>query len=217
VNDPKNQAGLGCPGDVALSRRVYDLLDMGSPRLALATAMGVPLAPYNIQIRATFADVSTSIVPDVGNQDQLYQDVLVDSLKITVVNRSTTSNQDEFQSQSDWFYSMQSGIEATLKVVGAPRYEVAPRYTPIATLADMIGAPRWPGGWVLTYGQELMMSFNATIALPTAPIEVICSFRSWSPITGEFSGVAMPVATALSRLVTDFGVVLPKGYKPPCQ
>ena len=217
MSEPIVKRGLGCPGGWGASR-IYELLAMGSPRLALAAAMGVPLAPFILQIRGTFTDQTAgAVVPDVGNDFQLYQDVLIDSLRITVVNRSTTANQNEFQAQSDWYYSMQSGIEATLKVQGAPRYEVAPKYAPISMLADMIGPARYPGGWLVTYGEELMMSFQATMALPAAPIEVICLFRAWTPVTGEFAGTAMPVDAALSRLVSDFGIVIPPGYKPPCR
>ena len=44
---------------------VWKLLRAGSPRLALARAMGVPFVPYVFNIRGTFATTSTTDVPTI--------------------------------------------------------------------------------------------------------------------------------------------------------
>lgn len=204
--------GIGCGegGMGPLASGVYAMLAAGSPRLALAKAYGVPLAPYLINVRAIFPDTSTSDVPEVGADVKIVQDTLIDSMVVRVVNESTTANQNQFQTMSDFFFTFQSGIEATLDVQGAPKYSVAPKFTPLSTLADAVtGSSHWPGGWVLTYQQQLMMSFRTTVTLPYAPMEVICTFRGWVPTNEMF--VHMSNREAFQRLA-DCGFALDETY-----
>jgi hypothetical protein len=211
---PKRFFGLGCCSDEnlgPLSAGIYAMLAAGSPRLALAKARGVPLAPYLINVRAIFPDTSTSVIPDVGSDVKIVQDTLIDALVVRVQNESLTANQNQFQALSDFFFGFQSGIEAKLSVHGAPRYDVAPKYTPLSTLADVVnGGSHWPGGWVLTYQQQLMMDFNAKILLPFAPMEVVCTFRGWTPVTQSF--VTMSTREAINQLQNDFNIQLDDSY-----
>jgi hypothetical protein len=202
---------MGC-GDGSLGpleAGVWAMLAAGSPRLALAKALGVPLAPYLINVRAEFPDVDTADVPDVGSDVKIVQDTLIDALVVRLQNDNTPEN--VFQPQSDFYFGFQSGIEATLDVMGAPRYGVAPKFTPLSTLADMVnGNSHWPGGWVLTYQQQLFMSFHSRVTLPAAPYEVICTFRGWCPINEMF--VSMSNREALDRLA-ECGIVCGDAYR----
>jgi len=205
--------GFGCCKDDLgpLSAGIYAMLAAGSPRLALAKARGVPLAPYIINVRAIFPDTSTTVIPSVGSDVKIVQDTLIDSLTIRIQNESDTANQNQFQSLSDFFFGFQSGIEAQLQVQGAPRYSVVDKYCPLSTLGDVInGQSHWPGGWVLTYQQQLFMDFNAKVLLPYAPIEVICTFRGWVPVTQSF--VTMSTREALDALQNDFNIELSDSY-----
>lgn len=204
--------GFGCPGgDDMGGSSVYALLAAGSPRLALARARGVPFAPFMINVRAIFPDTSTSVVPDVGSDVKITQDLLVDCMVFRIQNESTTANSNLFQPQSDFFFGFQSGLEATLDIQGQPRYTIADKFMPISTLADMVnGNSHWPYGWVLNYQQQLFMSFNAKIQLPYAPLEVICSFRTWSPVTQTFT--TMSTREACNGLINDFGIDLSDAY-----
>jgi hypothetical protein len=209
---PNRALGFGCgESDFGpLATGIYSMLAAGSPRLALAKARGVPLAPYIINVRATFPDTSTTLVPDVGSDVKITQDTLIDSLIVRIQNESDTANQNQFQTLSDFFYGYQSGIEATLDVQGAPRYSVC-GFTPLSTLGDPNnGVGHWPGGWVLTYQQQLFMSFNAKVLLPTAPLEVVCSFRGWVPVTQAF--VSMTNREAITLLQSEFGIQLDDSY-----
>ena len=207
----RKSVGAGFPqGDLEASIGI--LLASGSPRLALARALGVPLAPYIINVRARFPDTATSVIPDVGSDVKIVQDTLIDAMVVRIFNESTTANQNQFQSQSDWYYNFQSGIEAKLDVVGAPRYSVAPTFTPLASLFDAFnGDSHWPRGWVLTYQQQLMMNFTTKVVLPFAPIEVVCTFRGWVPTNEMF--VAMTNREAIDKLETDCGIPLDPAYK----
>lgn len=204
-------AGVGFPQS-DLEASVGMLLASGSPRLALARALGVPLAPYLINVRATFPDTATSVIPDVGSDVKIVQDTFIDGMLVRIINKSTTANQNQFQAQSDWYFNWQSGIEAKLDVVGAPRYSVAPTFTPLATLLDAFnGDAKWPRGWVLTYQQQLFMNFTTKVVLPFAPIEVVCTFRGWVPTNEMF--VAMTNREAIEKLETDCGIPLDPAYK----
>lgn len=190
LGQPAAPNGLGC-GDLGmgcLSRGVYEMLELGSPRLALARALGVRLTPYYFNIRATFADVSTTNVPDVGADVKIVTDTLVDSVLVRIFNQSTTANQSQFQAETDFYYTFQSGIEATLDVKGAPRPTLAPKFTPLASLADAFnGDAHYPHGFILTYQQQLQASFNATITLPYAPLQVVLTFRAFTTDSEKFT------------------------------
>lgn len=189
-------SGPGLEGPIGLG--VQRMLEAGSPRLALAKAMGVPMAPYAINVRATFPDVDTPDVPNVGSDVKIVQDTLIDCLVTRITIDRTPTN--VFQPQSDYFFNFQSGLEATLDVKGAPRYSVAPNFTPLSTLADMVnGNAKWPAGWILTYQQQLFMSFHSRISpLPDAPITVVSTFRAWIPVGEMF--VQMTNREAFERL-----------------
>ncbi len=131
---------------------------------------------------------------------------------IRVENQSSTANQNQFQSQSDFFFGFTSGLEATLQVKGAPRYDVVNTFTPLSNIADVVnGMHHWPGGWVLTYQQQLFADFSAKILLPYAPIEVIMTFACWQPVTQAF--VTMSTREALDALQSEFGIQLSDTYR----
>lgn len=212
--------GLGAPaprvlglghGDASmgpLSAGVYSMLAAGSPRLALAKALGVPLAPYCINVRATFQDSDDDVIPDVGSDVKIVQDTLIDALVIRIT--TDRAPVDELTTLSDFFFNFQSGIEATLDVLGAPRYAVAPKFTPLSTLADVVtGGSHWPGGWLLTYQQQLQMSFFARVALPDFPVTVVCTYRGWIPVGEMF--VQMTNMDAFDRLA-ECGVTCDGSY-----
>jgi hypothetical protein len=189
--------GPGLEGPIGLG--VQKMLEAGSPRLALAKCLGVPLAPYIINVRATFPTTDTPSVPNVGSDVKIVQDTLVDAMVVRITNDSGGQS-NIFQPQSDYFFNFQSGIEATLDVKGAPRYAVADNFTPLSTLADVVnGNAKYPAGWILTYQQQLFMSFNARIApLAFAPLTVVCTFRTWTPVGEMF--VQMTNREAFQRL-----------------
>ena len=209
--------GLGCGdggmGPIAVG--VYQMLAAGSPRLALAKAYGIQMAPYTVNVRGIFSDTTTAVVPDVGSDVRFTQDTLIDSVNFRIFNESDTANQNVFQAQSDWYYTFQSGIEATLDVLGAPRYTVTPKYTPLANFCDAFnGSAKRMGGWVLNYNQALQMSFNAKVTIPTAPIEVVVTFNAFIPVWDEL--VSMTNREALNRLRDDCGIEISENYTRRC-
>lgn len=188
---------------------VEDFLEMGSPRLALARCYGVPFAPYIVNVRATFPDVDTFDAPGVCSDVKIPQDMIVD----TMLSRFTFDNPplNILQPISDYYYNWQSGLEATLDVTGWPRYSVAPKFTPIATLTDLVsGESHWPKGWLLTLNEQLEMSFHARIQLPMAPATIVCTFRTWTPINCMFA--EMTVREAVNALRCDCGIDIGEAY-----
>ena len=202
------RSGLGCSGGT-LDAGVYAMLAAGSPRLALAKAWGIPLAPYLINVRATFASTDTTDVVDVGSDVKIVQDTLIDAFVSRINNEGATANENQFQTLSDFYFNFQSTNDVKLDVMGAPRYSVAPKFTPLSTIADMIsGESHWPGGWILTYQQQLFMQFHANVTLPDAPMEVICTFRGWVPTNDMF--VDMKNREAIASLIA-IGYDIPDG------
>jgi hypothetical protein len=203
--------GLGCGGECsALNRTVQDFIAMGAPRFALAKAMGIPLAPYIQTISATFDTTEVQVIPSKSFPTKVVQDMLVEAIIIrTTVDRPRPS---VFFPQSDFFDQYQDGIEADLVVQGAPRYLVAD-FTPLSNLADLVNS-RWPNGWLLTYQQQVMMSFQSRFQLPESPMTVKVTFRSWTT-TGEMFEL-MRTEEAIDRL-RKCGYELPDCYTSSCK
>lgn len=213
-SDGKRRAGFGCPGDGNPQlAAVYAMLAAGSPRLALARARGVPFAPFFINIRATFPDTSVSSVPDVGSDVKISQDTLVNEMIVRVFNRSVTANQNQFQAQSDWYFNWQSGIEATMDIQGAPRPTIADTFIPLANLFDAFNgsAKRAGHGFILTYQQQFFMSFQATVTLPVAPMEVVVTFPCETPVSQAFT--RMTNREAIDALRSEFAVEIADAYE----
>ena len=154
----------------AMAEAVYDMLTVGSPRLAYALACGVPLVPYDINCVALFGDVSVVLVPDVGQNVKIVQDQIVREIRFQVQNQTTPAG---FDSITNYFFEQESGIEARLKTVGAGGgYNPVPEFTPIKLIAGPLRR-----GWLLTYTNGLVMDFQATVALPF-PVKVTFTFKS---------------------------------------
>lgn len=207
---PYVKLGLGCSLGSAAGD-VYQMLALGSPILALAKLYGVRLAPYLINIRGTFEVGGPTDLPDLSNDStKIVQDTLIDQMVVRVQPQQPTGA--AFGNIDAFFFQYLTGIEATLDVTGAPRYAVAPDFTPISTLADLIGGSHWPGGWVLGYQQQLKAAFNASIPLPAdlLPLEVVLTFRGWVPVGETF--VSMKNEQAIDAL-SECGVQLCQAYK----
>jgi hypothetical protein len=196
--------GLGCGGfDEPIT-----FLHHGYPRLALVRALGVPLAPWCINVRATFDTPEVGIVPSMGTDGKITQDTFMDGMVARLrFNRTQIS---PFDAPSDYALNFVADIDATLEVKGTPRYTVTADFTPVSTLADVFnGNSKWPFGWVLTYQQQLMMQFSVNTALPAFPATIVCTFRGWQPVTDLL--VNMTNRDAVVRL-RQLGYTIPDSY-----
>jgi hypothetical protein len=161
-----------------------------SPKIALAMARGIPFAPYVLNIRNTFTDSTTTTSAAQsfeGGQTRLDQDTIVDRVVYEIDSPAAFSG-TQLKPVSDFFYGLNSGITATMEVQGAPRYAVAPFFTPLRSLCAFLNE-EWPFGWVLTNNQIVSMQFQQTVAVPTPPVTVTVSFRMWQPLGIEFVGM----------------------------
>ncbi len=193
MDDNEKRAGLGqCATENAISRgrRVYEILDMGSPLLAYAVAAGHSLAPFKYPIKGRFPDTLTVSVPQASNPDKVVQDMIVDRITWKLVNENTPTTQ--FSAQENEFFSRNSGIEAIVKVVGAPRYSVADKFTPVTEIAG-----KTPG-WLLRATNGVTVQLQATVKLPDSPMSGVFTLHTrtshWEKILG------MSDETAIRRL-----------------
>ena len=209
MEEKEKKPGFGAltyPGENPLLRGVYDFLELGYPRLALARAKGIPFAPYLINVRATFDASDVTVIPNQGSDVKIVQDTLITGMITRVTNDTPAAN--VLDPQSRFFDQYMNGLEATLTVQGQPRYEVAPFATPLSNMGDLINTT-YPKGWVLTYQEQLYMSFFTRFALAHFPTTVICTFRGFIPVNDMF--VDMPVKDAIDEL-RNCGVIIPDCY-----
>ena len=182
---------------------MWQFLEMGSPRLALARALGVPFAPWMVSCTAEFTSASPSTQPNIGADTKFSQDQWIDAAIARVTSQNTPTNQ--FDTMSDFFQNWQNAFKCRLAVGGAPRFDVIPEYTRLSTAFDVTN-PRWLGSWIVTYDQQLIMDFTSTfpLAVDSLPLEIQCTFRCWGPIGEMFT--KMTADEAFMRLARDFGI-----------
>jgi hypothetical protein len=205
----KAKAGLGWYGHRGGLPGVYEFLEMGSPRMALARALGVPFAPWGVNVTTVFTQTAPAVQSDIGADTKFTQDVYVVGVIGRVINQNTPLNQ--FQTLSDFFANWQNAFQVKLWVAGSPRYGVFEKWTNLGNALDML-APDWPRGWVLTYDQQIEMSFQSTVALPAAtlPLQIQCTFRTLAPVGEGFS--KMTNEDALARLYDACGIEMSAAY-----
>ena len=166
-----------------------------NPQVALARALRVPLAPWIANIRGTFTSSTSPIGPfswqiQGGSNDQQRANTFAILDRIVFQIDSPGANAGAaFKPQTDYYFGLQSGIEATLIVDGDPKYIVSPDFTPIRSLCALINEA-WPQGWVLTNTNAPKMQFNiSNSALIVAyPTKVTATFRMWIPNVGDLRG-----------------------------
>ena len=182
---------------------IYELAQY-SPQLALARAMGVPLAPYHLNIRASFTDsvtLTTNPVTFENGNTSITQPSICDQIVYSITSGAFSG--DVFKTLSDFFYQTVSGIQAMMWVEGQPKYTVAPFYTPLNALLSSL-AEGWPLGWVLNYNQTVSMQFQQTVPVPSPPTNIIVTFRLWQPIgTDDFQ---MLTAYDARKRLADMGL-----------
>jgi hypothetical protein len=213
------KTGLGCPpddGNAGGSSGISPACDMGttrlgSPRLALAKAMCVPFQPTLSNVRAVFSATNVTTIPQVAADQQYSQDTDITDVDWIIQNESSTANSNEFQTLSDYYYTLQSGIGASIQVGKAPFYAVAPNFTPLKNLIMGIRRVIARTGWVVGKTQQITMGFNADVAIPYAPVEVIVTFTGEIPETDEFMDGNMTKADAITKL-RQLGYCIPPGY-----
>jgi hypothetical protein len=173
---------------------------MWDPVIALARAMGAQFVPFMLNIRTSFVDndeLISNTVSFEGSNERLNMVSVVDEVTYQIDTPNLNPG-NALQAVNAWFYARQSGIQATLIVDGAPRYVVAPFFTPLESLASSL-AEGWPMGWSLGYTQTMKMQFKATIPIPALPANVTVTMRAWQPSAGNtfFVGMTDPVARSL--------------------
>ena len=150
-----------------------------SPQVALALVERTRFAPYNVNIRASFVDGTNTLNPVSFDGGNLSQPSVCDSIEYEI-DQPNAFPGTQLKSLSDYFFGLQSGIQATMDVQGAPRYTVSPFFTPIRALFRSLGEA-WPHGWILQYNQTISMQFQQTNPVPTTPTNIVVTFRLWQP------------------------------------
>jgi len=166
-----------------------------NPQLAYARALRVPLVPWFPNIRGTFDGTTPTIGPfswavqgSSNDQVRLNTFGVVDRI-VFQIDAPNANSGNGFKPQFDFFYGLQSGIEATLIVDGDPKYVPSPDFTPLRSLCALLNEA-WPSGWVLTNTNVCKMQFNVPLLalLETPPVKVTVTFRMWIPNAGLAKG-----------------------------
>jgi hypothetical protein len=185
-----------------------------SPQLALAVAEGVQLAPMTLACKATFSSTSPPDIASVslenGQGATLSQASLITGISYQIDQPNAQSG-SAFKSLYDYFYTEQSGISATLKVVGTPRYTVCEFYEPLRIVRDMANT-RVQSGWVLNGTQSIQMAFHLDQSTQlTVPTTITFAFCMVQP-AGTDKYIYLKDGAAIQELI-NLGVDLPAYIK----
>jgi hypothetical protein len=196
---------------------VYDFLRLGYPKLALACAQGIPLVPYYVNVKTTFDNPDRNLNPEVGSDNKIVADTIIDQMVFLITTDRVGQNVLDYQNR--YYQNLVNGIEAKLNVVGMPRPAVAPRFTPLPSLANTVAQSfTFPHGlWVLTYQQQLQVDFLARIQLPDFPTTVTLTFRCFTPQTDKYDGSQLTDSAALQLLRDKCGIAIPDCYTTACK
>jgi hypothetical protein len=180
-----------------------------SPSIALALARGDQLVPYIANCKATFSDPNVSTIygvtmEGVNNGPPIVQATVIDHIDYQIDQQNAFAGQT-LKSLADFFFGMQSGIMVNMDVFGAPAYSPLPFFTPIRSAVGFLRRA-WPMGWFLRYNNGIKMDFNASIPLPSLPVNVAVSFCMWTPADARY--VRLSDRDALAQL-RDCGVTVP--------
>ena len=203
------QAGVGERMDGWRTMPIARLAQL-SPSIALAVARGDQLVPYIANCKASFTDPNVSSVlgvsmEGVNNGPPIVQASVIDHIDYQIDQQNAFAGQT-LKSLADFFFGMQSGIEVNLDVFGAPNYSPLPFFTPIRSAVGFLKRA-WPMGWFLRYNNGIKMDFNASIPLPSLPVNVCVSFCMWTPADARY--VRLTDRDALAQLA-ECGVTLPR-------
>jgi hypothetical protein len=187
MEEDKSKIGLGCPNcggaggpvpdgaTVEMAKNVYRYLRLGSPRLAFAAACGVPCIPWSFRVEADFTSTSQTNVFQAGNDVKIVQDTFIEEIKIQVQNQNTPGGLD---SLTNYFFELESGIEAIMKVVGpGTGYVPVPQYTPLKHIARKFSQDSL---WLLTYNNGVQMDFQATVTPLPFLVNVTVTFEGFT-------------------------------------
>ena len=192
-----------------------------NPQVALARLMRVPLVPWIANIRGNFTSSTSPIGPfswqttgSAPDQQRANTFCVVDRITYEVDAPNANSGA-AFKPQTDWYFGLQSGIEATMIVDGDPKYIVSPDFTPIRSLCELI-SEAWPQGWVLTNTNAVKMQFNLSNSaiVPTYPTKITVTFRMWIPNVGYPNGrrFVMMTDSEAYRQLAKLGVTIPESF-----
>jgi hypothetical protein len=184
-----------------------------SPQLALAIAEGVQMAPMVLACKATLTSTSSpipSVVLENGQGATLSQATLVTGATLQIDQPNANAG-NFLKPESDYYFTEQSGISATLDVVGTPRYTVCQFYEPLRVVRDLLNQ-RIQSGWVLNGTQSIRMSFSVDQAtLPTLPTTITFAFLMLQP-AGTDKYIYLSSTDAIKEL-SALGVDLPSWIK----
>jgi hypothetical protein len=169
-----------------------------APQVAYARALGVQLVPWFPNIRGTFPDGATTTigpfawaVQGSNNEGMRLETFAVVDRIVFQIDAQNANAGAQLKPLVDFFYGLQSGIEATLIVDGSPKYVPSPDFTPIRSLCALLNED-WPMGWILSNTNACKMQFNVPILalLEAPPVKVTVTFRLWIPNVGTAKGRA---------------------------
>ena len=210
---------LGDPGSGDWRTAPIERVAEWNPQVALARALRVPLMPWIANIRGTFLDATSPIGPfswliqgSSPDQQRANTFAVLDRIVFEIDAPNANAGQ-AFKPQTDFYFGLQSGIEATMIVDGDPKYIVSPDFTPIRSLCALINEA-WPQGWVLTNTNMPKMQFNISNAalIPSYPTKVTVTFRMWIPNVGYAKGrrFVMMSDTEAYRQLSKLGMKIPE-------
>lgn len=199
-----------------IPRRI-DIRDLAlwAPRVAFGMIIGVPRAPFTVDIPIQFSSSTVNAPPVVNSfENNIAQDTWIERVAYNLGQPNFLPG-SPFSSLyfNQLKQSGQTGVGVQMSVFGSPRYSVtSDTFTDLGNLADVF-AVTWPEGWQLPRQSNVKVSAILTQTPNSVPFGVTLTFQGWTFVDRSLEDLSDAEARARLRKIgietPDLSVLLP--------
>lgn len=170
------------------SENVRDIA-LWAPKIAYAMVVGVPRAPFVVDVPIQFTSSAVDAPPIVASFDNnLTQDTLIEKVSFTLFQQNSFPG-SPFQSLYFSQLKSQSGVGVKMDVYGAPRYAMQDTLIDLANFADVM-AVRWPSGLLLPKQSNVKVTAVLFQTPVSVPFDVNITFLGWSSLDPDIDALS---------------------------
>jgi hypothetical protein len=173
------------------------------PIAAYGIVLGVPRIPIAFNAQGTFNSFALGQLPlNAALDATIAQRTWIDNIQYDLQQPNVFSG-NIFKTLYDANLRFAPGVSVLVTVHSGPKYLVAPNFTPLNNLVNLL-ASRWPAGWPLFKQQSILVQMQLTQAPPGTggngpPYVVTITFNGWQFLDHTVDEIAVDVAACELR------------------
>jgi hypothetical protein len=189
-------------------------LALWAPRVAYGLVIGIPRAPFTIDVPIQFSSSTVNAPPVVNSfQNNLAQDTTIERVSYSLFQQNSFPGSPL---QSLYFNQLKqsgnTGVGVQMQVFGAPKYVVNDPFTDLGDLLDVFSVA-WPNGWLLPKQSNVKVAAILTQTPVSVPFNVTLTFQGWQWVDKSVDDLSDADARARLRKLgietPDLSVLVP--------